>query len=29
VFLRLDLRVVSYSETGIVLGGTANIKIEQ
>jgi len=29
VFLRLELRVLSYSETGVVLGGTANIKIEQ
>jgi hypothetical protein len=29
VFLRLDLRVVSFSETNVVLGGTANIKIEQ
>ena len=29
VFLQLDLRVLSYSETGVVLGGTANIKIEQ
>ncbi len=29
VFLQLDLRVLSYSETGIVLGGTADIKIEQ
>lgn len=29
VFLRLDLRIVSFSETGVVLGGTANIKIEQ
>lgn len=29
VFLRLDLRVVSFSETNLVLGGTANIKIEQ
>ncbi len=29
VFLRLDLRVVSFSDANIVLGGTANIKIEQ
>jgi hypothetical protein len=29
VFLRLDLRIVNYSDTGIALGGTANIKIEQ
>jgi len=29
VFLRLDLRIVSYSETGVVLGGTAKITIEQ
>lgn len=29
VFLRLDLRVVSFSESGVTLGGTANIKIEQ
>lgn len=28
VFLRLDLRVVNFSETDVVLGGTANIKIE-
>ncbi len=29
VFLRLDLRVVNFSDTGVTLGGTANIKIEQ
>lgn len=29
VFLRLDLRVVSFSENNVVLGGTANIRIEQ
>ena len=29
VFLRLDLRIVSFSETGVVLGGTAKITIEQ
>jgi hypothetical protein len=29
VYLRLDLRVVSFSDTGVVLGGTADIKIEQ
>lgn len=29
VFLRLDLRVVTFSETSVTLGGTANIKIEQ
>jgi len=29
VFLRLDLRVVSFSDANIVLAGTANIKIEQ
>ncbi len=29
VFLKLDLRVVSFSETGVVLGGTANIRVEQ
>lgn len=29
VFLRLDLRVVSFSATNVVLGGTANIRIEQ
>ncbi|MBM3128572.1 MAG: hypothetical protein FJ009_08090 [Chloroflexi bacterium] len=29
VFLRLDLRIVNFSETSLALGGTANIKIEQ
>ena len=29
VFLRLDLRIVSFSETGAVLGGTAKITLEQ
>lgn len=29
VFLRLDLRVITFSETSVTLGGTANIKIEQ
>jgi hypothetical protein len=28
-FLQLDLRIVSYSETSIVLGGTAKITVEQ
>jgi hypothetical protein len=29
VFLRLDLRIVNYSESSVALGGTVNIKIEQ
>jgi len=29
VYLKFDLRVVSFTETGAVLGGTANIRIEQ
>jgi hypothetical protein len=29
VFLRFDLRVVNYSDTNVVLGGTANIRVEQ
>jgi hypothetical protein len=29
VFLKLDLRVLSYTETGAVVGGTATIRIEQ
>lgn len=29
VFVWLDLRVINYSETNVVLGGTANIKLEQ
>jgi hypothetical protein len=29
VFLQLDLRVVSYSESAIVVGGTAKITIEE
>ncbi|MBI4788046.1 MAG: hypothetical protein HY782_13490 [Chloroflexi bacterium] len=28
VFLKLDLRVLNFSESGVVLGGTANLKIE-
>ncbi len=28
VFMRLSLRVLSYSETSALLGGTANVKIE-
>ena len=29
VFLRLDLRVISFSDTGAAVGGTANIIVEQ
>lgn len=29
VYLKFDLRVVSFTETGAVVGGTANIRIEQ
>lgn len=29
VYVKLDLRVISFSENGAVLGGTANIKVEQ
>ena len=29
VFLQLDLRVISFSDTGVALGGTAKITIEQ
>lgn len=29
VFLKLDLRVLSFSDTGVVVGGTANIRVEQ
>lgn len=29
VFLKLDLRVLSYNESSAIVGGTANIRIEQ
>jgi hypothetical protein len=28
-FLKLDLRLINYSDSGVVLGGTANIRISQ
>lgn len=28
VMLKLDLRVLNFSDTGVVLGGTANLKVE-
>ena len=28
VFLKLDLRVLNFSDSGVVLGGTANLRIE-
>ena len=29
VYLKFDLRLVSFTETGVVVGGTVNIRIEQ